>query len=183
MAVATNSSIHPQPRLKSQRIHQVLKQYGYIVVEGSTIVIQSIPARATLWRKHRQLLLHVSGEQFLFRRGRKLSRHEPLEWILEHLSTLDLSSENYPVSLAAARHVGEQNGSRRWRYKLELESLEPCRASSITGLSHRRIECRGLNNDQPVDGHVPRSHNDAIQHATVHTRDQFPMLCTPSGSI
>ncbi len=41
---------------------------------------------------------------------------------------------------------------------------------------------RGLNNDQIVDGHVARSLNDAILYATVHTRDQVPMLSTPSGS-
>ncbi len=69
------------------------------------------------------------------------------------------------------------------RYKLEHESFELWRASNITGSSHRRSLGRGLNNDQPVDGHVPRSLNDAILYATVHKRDQVPRLCTPSGSV
>ncbi len=69
------------------------------------------------------------------------------------------------------------------RYKLELESFELCRASNITSSSHRRSASSGLNNDQPVDRHVPRSLADAILYATVLTRDQFPKLCTPSGSI
>ncbi len=69
------------------------------------------------------------------------------------------------------------------RYKLELELLELCRASNITGSSHPKSVGRGLNNDQPVDGHVPRSLNDAILYETVHNRDQVPRLCTPSGSI
>ncbi len=54
-------------------------------------------------------------------------------------------------------------------YKLKLESLELCRASNIIGSSHRRSEGRGLNNDQHFDGHVPRSLNDVILYATVHT--------------
>ncbi len=69
------------------------------------------------------------------------------------------------------------------RYKLEIESLELCSASSTTGSSYRTIVGRDMNNDQPVDGHMPRSLNDAILYATVHTRDQVPRLCTTSGSI
>ncbi len=69
------------------------------------------------------------------------------------------------------------------RYKLELESLELCRASNITGSSHRRSVGRSLNDDQLVDGHVPRSRNDAILGATVHMRDQLHRLFTPFGFI
>ncbi len=69
------------------------------------------------------------------------------------------------------------------RYKLELESLDLCRESNITGPSHRRSVERGLNSDQTVDKNVPRSLNDAILYATVHTRGQVPRFCTLSGSI
>ena len=54
-----------------------------------------IPARATFWRKHRQILLQILGEQALLRRGLKLSQYEPLERMLERLSMLNLISENY----------------------------------------------------------------------------------------
>ena len=69
------------------------------------------------------------------------------------------------------------------RYRLELESLELCCASNITGSSDRRNVGRGLNNDQHFDRHVPRALNYAILYATVHTRDQVSRLCTPSDSI
>ncbi len=95
---ATNSSLHRQPRIGIRRITQVFQQYGYIPVKGSTIEIRCIPARAMLWRKHRQLL-QILCEQVLFRRGRKLSQYEPLERIPEHLSTLNLMSENQPSFL------------------------------------------------------------------------------------
>ncbi len=58
------------------------------------------------------------------------------------------------------------------RYKFELESLKLCRPSNITGSLNRKSVSRVLNNDQPVDGHVPISLNDAILYATVQTRDQ-----------
>ena len=74
----------------------MFQKYGYILVEGSTIEIQYIPARATLWRKQRLLLLQILGVQVLFCYSQKLSQDEPLERISEHLSTQNLISENYP---------------------------------------------------------------------------------------
>ncbi len=69
------------------------------------------------------------------------------------------------------------------RYNLKLESFEMCRASITTGLSYRTRLGRGLDADQPVNGHVPASLNHAIFYATVHNRDQIPSLCAPAGSI
>ncbi len=91
---ATNPSVHPRPRSRSRRILHVFQQYVYILVEGSTIVIQCILARAMLWRKRRLLLLEILGEQGLSRHDRKVSQYEPLERIPEHLSTLILMAEN-----------------------------------------------------------------------------------------
>ncbi len=93
---ANNPSVHLQPRLGSRRILQVFQQYGYIHVEGSKFGIKYIPVRAKLSRKHRQLLLQILGEQFLFRRGRKSIQYEPLERTPDRLSAPNLMLENQP---------------------------------------------------------------------------------------
>ncbi len=69
------------------------------------------------------------------------------------------------------------------RYQLEVESLQEIRNSSGRIASHKRRVHRGLNHEHPVSGHHPKSVDDAVFIATLNTREQLPMLCTPSGSI
>ncbi len=65
--------------------------------------------------------------------------------------------------------------SKEWDQSLE-DVLYGC-------ASHKRRVHRGLNHEHPVSGHHPKSVDDAVFIATLNTREQLPMLCTPSGSI
>ncbi len=92
------------------------------------------------------------------------------------------------VSVAKERRLFSGNHVLRTacaavRYMLELESLDLCRAFSVTGSSLRRNVEKVLNGREHVDGHAPRSLNDAIIQAAVHSGDKVPRFETPSGFI
>ncbi len=69
------------------------------------------------------------------------------------------------------------------RCQLEVEPLQEIRSSSERSATHKGRVHRGLNHEHSVSGRSPKSVDDAVFNATLNTREQLPMLCTPSGSI